>query len=663
MNLPQLTAKKAQKIKISDENDLGEISQSRSDTDNRAKDARQTYELNLQEQKILPDFTVSTVPFIKPDSADTHIHLRSQSSSPQEIVSAKDLKENYPLSQDNNKDYRAEENSPLQTTVSQPALVYDASKMDSNKVNEIITSYLLEYINIIDAILPITKKDISLKNIQQIASKCAEGFLDINKGGSQFLKRLNTAMLTIDDKFLPLLTGKKGPEIEISYNAIFCSSILVLIFGKRFVYEQKNIQVLKINFSEILDTVEVNEVKINWDSIIKQLVDFKNLYYFERLRPLIDPGKDLRSKCMQFHNYSRYLQPKNLKDDHTIFSTLYRASNSILLIEIRNMIENVTHLQILLDCLKKIKKAPKTPANMIIALNICEECYKVYEEEQFLDKNSIYAKNHKKITQFLRELKNQLARCKPIPNDDWLTSTTRGYIEPKNKKNAKIIVPHDASLIQEKSKSPSISIETNEQKPSNEEFKTEDVLSMPLTTDTEVEDIELIERETNELMEVLRQLIERDRKEKLERKEAQKDANFKKPLLVETDKDHVNLKTSTVIEPKPPIIKLSSKRQKTLDMLLKNPPLHFEILGDDVERLITKLNGRVEGAKGSSYTVFWGDSKKHGGTYEVFHKKGAHGDGYLTSEYATRVFEAIETGIAYGYIARETIYGPKEFIN
>lgn len=156
--------------------------------------------------------------------------------------------------------------------------------------------------------------------------------------------------------------------------------------------------------------------------------------------------------------------------------------------------------------------------------------------------------------------------------------------------------------------------------------------------DTSDDSLGDIEREANVLMEILRQIYEKDRKDKLERKEAK----IKKAILLE----HEVTKTSS--------IKLSTKHQETLNNLfLKHPP-HFEISGSEVESLIKILRGRIVGAGGSMVSVFWGNSKKKAGEYEVFH--GGDGEGYLKSAWAGRAAEAIRVGVQYGYIAKETIH-------
>lgn len=148
-----------------------------------------------------------------------------------------------------------------------------------------------------------------------------------------------------------------------------------------------------------------------------------------------------------------------------------------------------------------------------------------------------------------------------------------------------------------------------------------------------------IEREANFLMEILRQFYEKDRKEKLE----QKEAKIKKAtLLLEPE----------VVKISP--IKLSTKHQETLsNLFLENPP-NLEISGSEVESLIRILGGRTVGAGGSMVSVFWRNSKKKAGEYEVFH--GGDGEGYLKSAWAGRAAEAIRVGVQYGYIAKETIH-------
>lgn len=69
--------------------------------------------------------------------------------------------------------------------------------------------------------------------------------------------------------------------------------------------------------------------------------------------------------------------------------------------------------------------------------------------------------------------------------------------------------------------------------------------------------------------------------------------------------------------------------------------------------LIKALGGRTIGNGGSEFSVFWGSSNKLDGKYEVSHGKDLAG--YLTSEYASRVGDAIRVGVEQGKIAPEII--------
>lgn len=162
--------------------------------------------------------------------------------------------------------------------------------------------------------------------------------------------------------------------------------------------------------------------------------------------------------------------------------------------------------------------------------------------------------------------------------------------------------------------------------------------------DSDDESFGKVKREQNELMEVFRQMIESDRKEKLERQEMK----LRKPAL-ESETSEIS------IEIKPEIKKLSNKHQKTLNALLKEKPEPLVISGAAVKSLIKFLGGRVDSVGNGKKCIFWGNSNRLAGSYEVTHGKDRAK--HLTSDFAKNVADAIKAGVENGYIARETVYG------
>lgn len=134
------------------------------------------------------------------------------------------------------------------------------------------------------------------------------------------------------------------------------------------------------------------------------------------------------------------------------------------------------------------------------------------------------------------------------------------------------------------------------------------------------------------LMEALRQLFEKDRAKKIKSKQ-QKLIQSKKTLIDE-EKDLVAInKTETEITI------LSPNDQETLQALFRQPrPEAFKISGTQVQNLIKNLGGKCKGNSGTYYQIFWGNSNKKGGEYEVAHEQDR---GFLSSEYASRVAQAI----------------------
>ena len=120
----------------------------------------------------------------------------------------------------------------------------------------------------------------------------------------------------------------------------------------------------------------------------------------------------------------------------------------------------------------------------------------------------------------------------------------------------------------------------------------------------EEDSLESIERETNELFESIRQLIESDRKAKLELKELK--AAQKKQR--EDDENKI-----IIIEKKPEIIKLSTGHQSTLDAIFSEEDCHLKLSGSEIENLINALGGRTKAGSKKKINIFWGSSTKKTG--------------------------------------------------
>ena len=128
----------------------------------------------------------------------------------------------------------------------------------------------------------------------------------------------------------------------------------------------------KIDLNTTSESV-LNQEAIKWDKRIEKLENFIEKFYYTKLRQLLDPNMDLQTKLVCMDNYARPLNSKLLSNHSEFFDSLHKQ---VLPCEVRNIVENVAYLQILLDCLKKINKAPNTKENLEIVLKICKKYQK-----------------------------------------------------------------------------------------------------------------------------------------------------------------------------------------------------------------------------------------------------------------------------------------------
>lgn len=137
-------------------------------------------------------------------------------------------------------------------------------------------------------------------------------------------------------------------------------------------------------------------------------------------------------------------------------------------------------------------------------------------------------------------------------------------------------------------------------------------------------------------------------------KEKKKTKGIEDPSKAPTKKANRQSSDEEIEKANVPTLELSSGNQGTLGSLYDNGrsrPDHLVIKGTDVKTLIKALGGKVEGNKGN-FKILFGSNKKMG-DYEVAH--GGDRKGYLTSNNAQNVKEAIAQAVRVGYVAEETI--------
>lgn len=424
---------------------------------------------------------------------------------------------------------------------------------------------------------------------------------------------------------------------------------------------------------------QIKDIDSTIDAAITTLEKIKEEKYFTIFRLLIDIQLTVKEKYIKIQNYF-YLPP--IQGNESVESLTSKFKSYVFEIS-QNMALHLTQLQILLEALIQLKKAPKTIENIKKLSQISNNCLNCYEEDNidytFLKKSREYrqfsyikdyffAKSH--LTRINQEFIKIIEKASPKSvNNDW---TSHAFLSKKNKKcqqsQKKSNTKATRSPLPSKSETPEMNspkiseikktesinesnpIQNEVQLTSSQKFEEKENTIDTIISDINSEDnFEAILQETNICMEIFRQTLEKDRAKKLQLKierEKQKKASHKlNPEIINTTNN----------SPKLEIIKFSNAHQDTLFELFREKPRDFVLHNDSIHSLIIKLNGKTEGeGNGSRFKIFWTNSNNHqyAKTYEFRHDKDPKG--YLSSKNASKVATAIKLGIQWGYIPKET---------
>lgn len=487
-------------------------------------------------------------------------------------------------------------------------------------------------------------------SVEQIASKCGKSCTDLYKLGCYDLLYEKAVLESVTAKFfLKSLAEKYG--IDVVLNGQLVSFVLGTIFLKKYGFESERAIFSSIAFTECgSDFLEVDTVEY-----VKELERFKDEYYFSKLRQIMDPMKKAWSKIMLFHGFARSI------DEDVVANDPLRVLFEIQSYELTNMIANVNYIQVVIDCLNLVGKA-KTKDNIKIAVEVCKKCLNYYVIDipsiKLMDKRngldpSQYNIEHCNVKRLLEglieRLEGVIRSVEEVVEESSRKPLSRkqktGGQKRKGRANRQKAVAQAGSL----KKAEEVKIFEDGKQESNVVLRENKVLAVDVE-EVEEENFEDIERETNELMEILRGFIEGDREEKLRKKE---EAKLRAAARARTTTMTATAQVGGVVQG-PGIRKLSKAQRKTVRLLFENNPPHYVISRSDVESLIGALGGRVKGdGNGSKFKIFWGTSNKQAEVFEVAHG-GSEAD-LLTSSWAVHVADAINVGISKGYIASATI--------
>lgn len=164
------------------------------------------------------------------------------------------------------------------------------------------------------------------------------------------------------------------------------------------------------------------------------------------------------------------------------------------------------------------------------------------------------------------------------------------------------------------------------------------------------DDFENVE-ETNQLLELVLQWIDKDRKTKSELQELKKKQAIEKSQ--EEKKKAKESIESTKIEKKPEVKVLGIDEKMLLSAILDQKTHHLIFNDTQIKTLIHALGGKVLNGSKNKQNIYFGNSNSKSGAFEAFHDKDPRG--YLTGPWLEKVGDAIKKGVRTSDIAIETI--------
>lgn len=500
-------------------------------------------------------------------------------------------------------------------------------------------------------------------SIQELAFKYAAGLSRIrreNKKLNDFLQR-QTYDITVK-------TNTRIPYADT--NAVLCWMSFATLFLTYFESEDDTKVFSEFKFTKNVDDIIVEGVRPVINQAIIDLQKIQDECYFSIFRDFMDPNKNLDEKYSMSFKYSDHeviLTQNHLSRELKNMKTSNVCVHNFILAGIGGIARHSVKIQILINCLNMVKRAPKTLNNLKIVYQVLTKCHKLFagDSKSFAqhNQNSAVFKDYYKAKSYLANLARNLAplindatqkailleKTKPISYNNLLTSEIKAVPQDAESKN--VSASNEAhAVVDNKSQDTQGIFSAPEKEKLQICENAQSNLPSLLEEDSDEDSLEAIERETNELMEVFRQLCDEDRKEKLKRKELE--------IKIKPEKLGLSLEPTII---KPAIIILDADEREVLDACLQRNPPHLKISGRAIESLIVKCGGKkpTKNHKGK-YPIYWTDpvtkiyATHKSGSYEVTH--GGDSPEVLTSEYAGRVGKAFVEGVNRGSIAKETVY-------
>lgn len=487
------------------------------------------------------------------------------------------------------------------------------------------------------------------------------------------------------------------PE-EIRYHTLFLSRTYEEFCLTYHIHTDKRKHAQNLNFDSDFGQIEGLESVI-CDSI-KKLKDFKEQYY-SFFRQLLDPSTGFYQKAKEFLKYIGEDDRVTKLSAKQIFDQVYDNYNVITL-----HATCVNELSIFIDVL--IKACQGTQG--LNSLNfILEECKWISDKFRLRNDAMMYTMrgkydgdcmlNHRNITKYLEKLLKDFSKIEqseaskrikqPIEETKEITDSiekeaikekcTPAYnpiVEDEQAFKPEVLnITVDQDEKAEDTTTPSLidenkfelklkkTLELSDSIILAEELVTKKIATEPIQfeQDNEIKDNseEALNDELIDLYAEIQKMIERDQKEKEQRKKQMHETKVLAPKNKE-------IETPLSVPLEQEIIRLSNRHKETLRTLFGPGSCDRKLSKQDVVTLVEALNGYTQEGSGNT-TIYWGGNIRvkqrglKGGVFEVIH--GEDGKGLLKAGWADNVKKAVEFGVTIGHISPDILSDALEFLN
>lgn len=235
---------------------------------------------------------------------------------------------------------------------------------------------VLKYIKSISLICILEANNLLIEKVEYNENDSIEKTIWKVVEGLQEVRKMRSMEKQVQDfEKLKMVLKDSSPEITESYlNAFFCMATLSVIIKKYLEFLDDRIEFEANKFEHTSDRI-VENIEPFLNEMIEQLELIKEKSYLSVFRIFLDTNLSCLSKCQQTEDFfgGSFANPE--------LAYIYEALSHHGSHTMRNMACDFNKLQVLLDCMKKLKHVPTTYNNMALGYNVLKKSYDYYKSD------------------------------------------------------------------------------------------------------------------------------------------------------------------------------------------------------------------------------------------------------------------------------------------